>query len=120
MLGFKSGQELIDIVGNAKAVVLPSEWYENGPYSAIEALQVGRPIIGAKIGGIPELVNNNLFKMGNIESLVDALESFEYLSRNDYEKLEIKSKEMYLNYYTWAVHKKPLYEVYEKAMMHHE
>lgn len=122
LMGFKSGQELIDIVGNAEAVVLPSEWYENGPYSAIEALQVGRPIIGAKIGGIPELVNNNgyLFKMGNIESLVDALESFEYLSRNDYEKLEIKSKEMYLNYYTWAVHKKPLYEVYEKAMMHHE
>lgn len=122
LLGFKSGQELIDIVGNAKAVVLPSEWYENGPYSAIEALQLGRPIIGADIGGIPELVDGNgyLFKMGNIESLVDALESFEYLSKNDYEKLEIKSKEMYLNYYTWAVHKKPLYEVYEKAMMHHE
>lgn len=122
LLGFKSGQELIDIVGNAKAVVLPSEWYENGPYSAIEALQLSRPIFGAKIGGIPELINNNgyLFKMGNIESLVDALESFEYLSKNDYEKLEIKSKEMYLNYYTWAVHKKLLYEVYEKAMMHHE
>ena len=122
LLGFKSGQELIDIVGNAKAVVLPSEWYENGPYSAIEALQLSRPIFGAKIGGIPELVNNNgyLFKMGNIESLVDALESFEYLSKNDYEKLEIKSKEMYVNYYTWAVHKKLLYEVYEKAMMHHE
>lgn len=122
LLGFKSGQELIDIVGNAKAVVLPSEWYENGPYSAIEALQLGRPIIGADIGGIPELVDGNgyLFKMGNIESLADALESFEYLSKNDYEKLEIKSKEMYLNYYTWAVHKKPLYEVYEKAMMHHE
>lgn len=122
LLGFKSGQELIDIVGNAKAVVLPSEWYENGPYSAIEALQLSRPIFGAKIGGIPELINNNgyLFKMGNIESLVDALESFEYLSKNDYEKLEIKSKEMYVNYYTWAVHKKLLYEVYEKAMMHHE
>ena len=122
LLGFKSGQELIDIVGNAKAVVLPSEWYENGPYSAIEALQLSRPIFGAKIGGIPELINNNgyLFKMGNIESLVDALESFEYLSKNDYEKLAIKSKEMYVNYYTWAVHKKLLYEVYEKAMMHHE
>lgn len=122
LMGFKSGQELIDIVGNAEAVVLPSEWYENGPYSAIEALQVGRPIIGAKIGGIPELVNNNgyLFKMGNNESLVDALESFECLSKNDYENLERESKEMYLNYYTWAVHKKPLYEVYEKAMMHHE
>ena len=52
LLGFKSGQELIDIVGNARAVVLPSEWYENGPYSAIEALQVGRPIIGANIGGM--------------------------------------------------------------------
>ena len=50
ILGFMSGQSLKDIVGNAKAVILPSEWYENGPYSAIEALQLGRPIIGADIG----------------------------------------------------------------------
>lgn len=36
MLGFKSGIELKTLVGNSKAVILPSEWYENGPYSAIE------------------------------------------------------------------------------------
>ena len=68
-LGFKTGEELSNIVGNAKAIILSSEWYENGPYSAIEALQLGRPIIGADIGGIPELIDNNgyLFKSRNID-----------------------------------------------------
>ena len=78
ILGFKSGQELIDIVGNAKAVILPSEWYENGPYSAIEALQLGIPIIGANIGGIPELINENgyLYNSGNVDELKKILMDF--------------------------------------------
>lgn len=71
MMGFKSGQELIDLIGNSKAVIIPSEWYENGPYSAIEALQLERPIIGADIGGIPELINGNgfLFPTSDVKAL---------------------------------------------------
>lgn len=54
--GFQSGQALWELVDGARAVVLPSEWYENGPLSVIEAFQRGKPLIGARIGGIPELV----------------------------------------------------------------
>ncbi len=56
LLGFKSGKDLNTLIFNAKAVILPSEWYENGPYSAIETLKLGVPLIGANIGGIPELI----------------------------------------------------------------
>lgn len=61
----KLSNELISIVVPGYNV----EAYENGPYSAIEALQVGRPIIGANIGGIPELIRKNgeLFTSGSIE-----------------------------------------------------
>ena len=38
--------------------VLPSEWYENAPYSVLEAMAMGKPVIGADAGGIPELVQN--------------------------------------------------------------
>lgn len=54
--GYKQGQELADIVSNAYFVIVPSEWYENNPMTIIEAYSAGTPVIGARIGGIPEIV----------------------------------------------------------------
>ena len=51
-----SGDELMQLVKLARATVLPSEWYENAPMSLMESYALGRPVIGADIGGIPELV----------------------------------------------------------------
>lgn len=116
MLGFKSGQELIEIVGNARAVILPSEWYENGPYSAIEALQLSRPIIGANIGGIPELINGNgfLFESGNSSQLADLLQRIEQMDDQEYQRLEDASYQMYLRHYTPEIHLEKIKEVYTK------
>lgn len=55
-LGFKRGQELKDLVKNAYFVIVPSECYENNPMSIIESYSYGTPIIGSRIGGIPEIV----------------------------------------------------------------
>lgn len=60
MLGFKSGNELKEIVANSLCVCLPSEWYENGPYSIMEAQAVGKPVIVSDNGGLPELVENGV------------------------------------------------------------
>jgi glycosyltransferase involved in cell wall biosynthesis len=55
-LGYRTGEDLHAIVRAARAVVLPSEWYENAPMTVMEAYALGRPVIGAAIGGIPELI----------------------------------------------------------------
>jgi glycosyltransferase involved in cell wall biosynthesis len=44
------------LIDAARVVAVPSEWYENGPYAVIEAFSRARPVIGTRIGGIPELV----------------------------------------------------------------
>lgn len=122
ILGFMSGKELMNVIGNAKAVILPSEWYENGPYSAIESLQLARPIIGADIGGIPELVEHNgfLFKSGNAKALKESLQRMESLSENDYAAMQQKSLELFKSYYTEQYHYKMLKKVYQKAIRKHE
>jgi glycosyltransferase involved in cell wall biosynthesis len=51
-----TGEELMRMVQLARATVLPSEWYENAPMSVMESYALGRPVIGADIGGIPELI----------------------------------------------------------------
>lgn len=78
-LGFVSGELLRHLVAGAKAVVVPSEWYENCPMSVLEAKAVGTPVVGARIGGIPELVRDGedgfLFDAGDAEDLARALEA---------------------------------------------
>ncbi|MCA9399825.1 MAG: glycosyltransferase family 4 protein, partial [Candidatus Omnitrophica bacterium] len=58
-LGYMSGDKLNNEIKGAKCVVIPSEWYENNPRSVIESFAMGKPVIGARIGGIPELVRDN-------------------------------------------------------------
>lgn len=57
--GYKGGDELKDEIRKAMFIILPSEWYENNPRSIIEGFALGKPAIGARIGGIPELVKDN-------------------------------------------------------------
>jgi glycosyltransferase involved in cell wall biosynthesis len=81
--GYLSGAELRAAIGSARAVVIPSEWYENAPISVMEASALARPIIGADIGGIPELIRQEetgfVFESGNVDSLVAVLERVERL-----------------------------------------
>ena len=56
-VGFKQWDEIKELVGKARFSVIPSEWYENNPLSIIESECLGTPILGAAIGGIPELID---------------------------------------------------------------
>lgn len=77
-LGHHSGTGLHDLVRGARAVVLPSEWFENAPMSLLESYALGKPIIGARIGGIPEMIVEEetgwTFESQNIEDLAACLE----------------------------------------------
>src|SRR5688572_17494656 len=55
-LGFLTGAKLNAAVATARAVVAPSEWYENAPLAVLEAAALGKPLIVANIGGLPELI----------------------------------------------------------------
>jgi glycosyltransferase involved in cell wall biosynthesis len=84
-LGYVSGDSLWSLVRKSRIVVLPSEWYENAPISLLEAYACGKPVIGGRIGGIPELVNEGetgmLFNCKDQVDLVDKLEQI--FSMND-------------------------------------
>jgi glycosyltransferase involved in cell wall biosynthesis len=80
-LGFKSGEDLANILKNAKAIIIPSVWFENMPYTILEAMAKGKIVIGSRIGGISELIrdkeNGFLFEMGNERDLAEKIKSLE-------------------------------------------
>lgn len=76
-VGFQSGKDLENLIRKARMSVYPSEWYENCPFSVMESQLYGTPVIGANIGGIPELIKVGetglLYNSGDVEQLCNAI-----------------------------------------------
>ena len=72
-VGFQTGEALETLIREARFSIYPSEWYENCPFSVMESQMYGTPVLGANIGGIPELIElgktGELFESGNATEL---------------------------------------------------
>lgn len=76
-LGQLQWEQIKPILSKARFMVIPSEWSENNPISIIESLSLGTPVLGANIGGIPELIDPTrgmTFQSGDCQDLVSALQ----------------------------------------------
>lgn len=92
LLGYRTGEDLQREVGDARFTVLSSEWRENMPYSGLESLAAQTPIIGARIGGIPELVEEGrtgfTFESGNAADLRDVLMKAVDVRQGEYQHMQ--------------------------------
>ncbi|MGG0739344.1 glycosyltransferase family 4 protein [Niallia taxi] len=119
LLGFQSGDTLNAIIKDSKAVIMPSEWYENGPLSLIESFALGKPVIGSNIGGIPEHIddkkNGFLFTPKSSVELGTILDNVNRFSPEKMQKLgenaRAKVEEIYNNDY----HMEKLLNLYMKV-----
>jgi glycosyltransferase involved in cell wall biosynthesis len=79
-LGFLSSEKLSHLYQEALVTVLPSRWYENGPLTVLESYAHATPVIGARIGAIPEFVDENktgfLFEPNNANELHTILQNY--------------------------------------------
>ena len=77
-VGFQRGQALENLIRQARFSVYPSQWYENCPFSVMESQLYGTPVLGARIGGIPELIaegkTGELFESGNAAQLKEKIQ----------------------------------------------
>lgn len=92
-VGFKQWDDIKQLVGKARFSVIPSEWYENNPLSVIEAQCLGTPVLGANIGGIPELTDYT-FSSGNITDLKTKIEKM-WNSEFDYQQIASDAQHRY-------------------------
>lgn len=113
---FLEGKELIKMYQQANLTVVPSIWYDNSPMVIYESFSCRTPVIGSKIGGIPELIedgfNGYLFEAGNVnelqqllENLIDSPETLKKLEQGTYESVQR---------YTMDKHIKQLETEYQK------
>lgn len=91
-IGFQDGKTLAGLIRKAKFSVMPSECYENCPFSVMESVSLGTPVVGSRIGGIPELIKEgktgDLFCAGDEKELKSKVENL----WNDEKRLSSYSK----------------------------
>lgn len=87
-VGFKTGAELEQLIREAKLSVFPSVCYENCPFSVMESIMYGTPVVASAIGGIPELVDDGktgfLFEAGNAEKMIEAINKIDSSTMSQY------------------------------------
>ena len=78
-VGFQRGKALEKLIREARFSICPSECYENCPFSVMESQIYSTPVLGADIGGIPELIEagktGTLFESGNANDLKEKIQT---------------------------------------------
>ncbi|MFH1173097.1 MAG: glycosyltransferase [bacterium] len=123
MTGFKTGQELKKLIANSLAVVVPSLWYENAPFSVYEPMALGKAVIGSDLGGIPELIESNqtglLFQAGNADDLAEKIKTLVNNTTLE-EKMGRQAREVAHEKFSSGEHLKKLLAIYQKLIKENE
>ena len=73
-VGRLGSDELNEFYARSRILVMPSVWFEQFPMVVLEAMARALPVIGSRIGGLPEIIEEgltgSLFEPGNPEDLV--------------------------------------------------
>jgi glycosyltransferase involved in cell wall biosynthesis len=119
-MGHQSGQALKDLIDGAFFILVPSEWYENNPMTVLEAYASGKPVIGSKIGGIPEIIMHNetgfLFEPGNQEELSRLLVQAMEMDEDSYARMANQARKFAERQFSPAQHYEQLIEIYQKVL----
>lgn len=94
-VGFKQWDDIRRLVGDARFAVVPSEWYENNPYSIAESQCLGTPVLCSNIGSLPESIqegeNGMTFKSGDLGDLQNKIRLM-YKTSFDYARIAEKMR----------------------------
>lgn len=78
-LGQLTAQEIVEFYRNARLVVFATRCYEGFPTVLLEAMSHGLPIVCSRIGGLPEIVeedvNGLLYEPGNVAELTARIQA---------------------------------------------
>ena len=84
LTGYKSGDELENIIKNSNFIVVPSLSPETFGLNILESQVLGKIVIASNIGALPELVEKKfLFEPGKLEDIINKIKSLTKIKKND-------------------------------------
>lgn len=118
-LGKKTLAETYDIIGKAKALVIPSLWHEPFGRVVVEAYAKGTPVIGSRMGGIPELIEDGVtgytYEAGNTDDLANQIERI-YQDEALTTEMGLAAREVYLKKYSPESNYRMMMDIYSQLI----
>lgn len=100
--GMVGGEQKLNLLKYSKGLIFPVLWHEPFGLAIIESLYFGAPVLGTKLGSLPELVGKDVGFLSNSENeLIKAfseLGSFDSKKCHEYARENFHSKKMAENY----------------------
>lgn len=112
--GFVKNNDAIKMIGESKALILPTQWYEGFPMTIVEAFSVGTPVLTSNLGNCGIIVKNNVngFKFTKIDIELNELIKKIINSSSIYES----TLNDFVNNYTKEINYKKLIEIYSNII----
>ncbi len=73
LMGYLSGNDIVEFYRNARFLVMASRWYEGFPMSILEAAQHFKPTVGPDHGGFSEIIGHGENSIGQLFTPGDAI-----------------------------------------------
>ena len=112
-LGQLTHEEVLDVIGESKALVMPTLCYEGQGLVLLESYAVGTPVLASDLGNVGNIVIPGVtgfrFEPGNSESLKEAIKKLETQKKWD-------TKSVYERYYAPEGNYEKLKQIYDYAV----
>lgn len=117
------GEKMERIIEKAKMILVPSEWYENGAFVALQALAKGKLVIASDIAGLSEIIQDGetgfLAEPGNPDSFAKAINKVNNLNNEEYTNMSNRVVEYVKKRCDVVAYVDKLVELYEELVVKH-
>ena len=118
VLGHLPREKVFHLMRAAQFLVFPSECYETFGLTVAEAFATGLPVVGSRIGGVPEIVEHErtglLFEPGNTEDLAEKV-AWAWAHPREMAEMGREARREYEVKYTAEQNYEMLMEIYRQA-----
>ncbi len=119
LMGWLAKDEVIDMMKQARFLLVPSQWYEGFPLTVLEAFACALPVVVSDLGGLADLVENDVtglkFVPGNAKNLQEKI-SWAISHPDEMEQIGKNGRKQYETYYTAGANYKQLVQIYNSIL----
>jgi glycosyltransferase involved in cell wall biosynthesis len=122
-LGVQPLATVLELMGQAKALMFPSQWYEGMPRTIVESFAKGTPVIASDLGAMHSMIQHTItglhFPAGDHKSMLTQLQ---WMLANDehYHRMRLRCRENYEANFTPDTNYEMLMKVYQQAIRHNQ
>ncbi|WP_293883717.1 MULTISPECIES: glycosyltransferase family 4 protein [unclassified Sphingobacterium] len=119
-LGFKKRDEILPLVANAQALLVPSICFEGMPITILEAYSVGTAVLCSNIGPLPELIapgkTGLTFDPHNKNDIIRSLTAWSTKMKDEKDEIRKTCSTYYFSNFTPEINKRKLLAIYQDAI----